>query len=209
MSYNAFCPPGVVLAFAGSVAPDGWLLCNGALVSRTTFVTLFSAISTAHGSGDGTTTFALPDYRGRFMRGVDGATARDPDRLTRTAAAAGGNTGDAVGSVQGNATAKNGLSAAAPTFTGTASQATGGMSANSSLGHSYSNGANFVANNMAAAGSGVAQYSTTGLGVATTNNHDVSHTHSFTATGTVSAPTITGDNETRPVNANVNYIIKI
>lgn len=97
-------PPGSVTSFAGPTAPAGWLLCDGSLVSRTTYAALFAAIGTAHGSGDGSTTFQLPDYRGRFLRGVDnmgtGAAGRDPDADTRTASNAGGNTGNAVGSVQ-------------------------------------------------------------------------------------------------------------
>jgi phage-related tail fiber protein len=93
-------PPGTVVAFAGPVVPGGWLLCDGTAVSRTTYANLFSAIGTVSGSGDGASTFNLPDYRGRFLRGVDGGAMRDPDRATRTAAANGGNVGDVVGSVQ-------------------------------------------------------------------------------------------------------------
>ena len=59
------CPPGTVESFAGSVAPNGWLLCNGQTVSRTTYISLFTAIGTIYGAGDGVTTFTLPDMRGR------------------------------------------------------------------------------------------------------------------------------------------------
>ena len=97
-------PPGTVVAFAGSTPPPGWLLCNGSAVTRTQYSTLFAAIGTAHGIGNGSTTFNLPDYRGRFLRGKDGGVGRDPDRATRTAANPGGNVGDAVGSIQGYAT---------------------------------------------------------------------------------------------------------
>lgn len=93
-------PSGVIAPFAGASAPTGWLLCNGAAVSRATYSGLFSAIGTAWGYGDQSTTFNLPDLRGRFLRGVDGSTGRDPDAATRTACNTGGNTGDAVGSVQ-------------------------------------------------------------------------------------------------------------
>jgi microcystin-dependent protein len=96
-------PSGAVLAFAGSSAPDGWLLCDGSAISRTQYASLFAAIGTAHGSGDGTTTFELPDYRGRFLRGVDQGQGRDADAATRTAAAPGGNAGDAVGSLEEDA----------------------------------------------------------------------------------------------------------
>lgn len=95
-------PSGTVIAFAGATAPSGWLLCNGSAISRTTYSALFTAIGSAHGSGDGSTTFHLPDYRGRFLRGVDGLAGVDPDKASRTAMATGGNTGNAVGSVQGD-----------------------------------------------------------------------------------------------------------
>ncbi len=100
-------PSGAVMAYAGSSAPDGWLVCDGTAVSRTQYASLFAAVGTAHGSGDGTTTFQLPDYRGRFLRGVDDGQKHDPDALTRTAAAPGGNAGDAVGSIEGDAIAQH------------------------------------------------------------------------------------------------------
>lgn len=62
-------PSGVVSPFAGTSAPSGWLLCDGSAVSRTTYSALFTAISTAYGIGDGSTTFNLPDMRGAFIRG--------------------------------------------------------------------------------------------------------------------------------------------
>lgn len=64
-------PPGVILPYAVSVAPNGYLLCNGANVSRTTYSALFSVISTTYGVGNGTSTFTLPDLRGRFIVGVN------------------------------------------------------------------------------------------------------------------------------------------
>lgn len=99
---GAFIPTGSVIAFAAATAPNGYLLCDGSQVSRTTYAALFALLGVTHGSGNGTTTFHLPDYRGRFLRGVDGGAARDPDRAARTAMNTGGNTGDNVGSVQGH-----------------------------------------------------------------------------------------------------------
>lgn len=98
-------PTGGVLPFAGSAAPTGYLLCDGSAVSRTTYAALFTAIGSTHGSGNGTTTFNLPDYRGRFLRGRDGGAARDLNAASRTAMNSGGSTGDSVGSVQAQATA--------------------------------------------------------------------------------------------------------
>lgn len=79
------------------------LPCNGAAVSRTTYAKLFAVIGTTHGEGDGSTTFNVPDGRGRFRRGIDEGTGRDPDVSGRTAANPGGATGDNVGSIQGHA----------------------------------------------------------------------------------------------------------
>ena len=62
-------PAGSVQAFAGTTPPTDWLICDGRAVSRTVYADLFAAIGTAHGSGDGSTTFNLPDYRGQFLRG--------------------------------------------------------------------------------------------------------------------------------------------
>lgn len=56
---------------------DNWFLCNGQAVSRTTYEKLFEIIGTNFGSGDGTTTFNLPDYRGKFLRGLGGNSASD------------------------------------------------------------------------------------------------------------------------------------
>ena len=63
-------PPGTMMAYGGKSIPDGWLLCNGATISRTTYAKLFAAIGTAWGAGDGSTTFKLPDADGRVMQGV-------------------------------------------------------------------------------------------------------------------------------------------
>lgn len=89
--------------------PTGWLLCDGRAVDRTTYSDLFTAIGIAHGSGDGATTFNIPDYRGRVLRCPDdlgttaGAAGLDPDAASRTAMASDGNTGSAVGSIQADA----------------------------------------------------------------------------------------------------------
>jgi microcystin-dependent protein len=68
--WRSMLPTGVVLPFAGGTVPSGFLVCNGALISRTTYPGLFAAIGTTFGAGDGTTTFALPDLRQRFPLGV-------------------------------------------------------------------------------------------------------------------------------------------
>jgi microcystin-dependent protein len=199
MAYLGFVPSGVVLPFAGATAPQGWILCDGSAVSRSTYAALFSAISTAHGSGDGSTTFNLPDYRGRIMRRRDGGIARDPDRASRTAANSGGNTGDNVGSVQGEATKKNGLTASAAS-----SSVSGSISQSAHSHRAYVEGGS---NRDTGTGGGIA------AGAFATQTHFTdSQTPSISHSLTAAAQTITigaGDNETRPINAYVNYIIKI
>lgn len=56
---------------------DNWFLCNGQAINRVTYSELFSLIGTKFGAGDGTTTFNLPDYRGKFLRGLGGNSASD------------------------------------------------------------------------------------------------------------------------------------
>ena len=73
-------PAGAVLPFAMSSAPTGWLKANGAAVSRTTYASLFAAIGTTFGSGDGSTTFNVPDLRGEFVRGWDDGRGVDSGR---------------------------------------------------------------------------------------------------------------------------------
>jgi len=63
-------PAGIIAPFAGTSAPSGWLACQGQAISRSTYATLFTAIGTTWGSGDGSTTFNLPDLRGVFLRGT-------------------------------------------------------------------------------------------------------------------------------------------
>jgi microcystin-dependent protein len=69
-SWRTFVPTGTLSPFAGSSAPPGWLVANGAEISRATYARLFVAIGTAFGNGDGSTTFNIPDLRGAFPLGV-------------------------------------------------------------------------------------------------------------------------------------------
>lgn len=87
-------PSGVIAPFAGSAAPSGWILCFGQAVSRTTYAALFSAISTVFGAGDGSTTFNLPDLRGRAAFGADAMGGTAANRLG--SGATGGITGTAA-----------------------------------------------------------------------------------------------------------------
>jgi phage-related tail fiber protein len=75
---------GQVCFFAMSTAPTGFLKCNGATISRTTYADLFAVIGTTYGSGDGSTTFALPDLRGEFLRSLDDGRGVDSGRAIGT-----------------------------------------------------------------------------------------------------------------------------
>lgn len=72
---------GSMIMYAGSTAPAGWFLCNGAAVSRATYASLFAVIGTSFGIGDGSTTFNVPDMRGEFPRGYDDGRGVDPSRV--------------------------------------------------------------------------------------------------------------------------------
>lgn len=76
-------PTGGLMPYAGSSAPTGWLVCDGSAVSRTTYDDLYAAIGTTYGSGDGSTTFNLPNLKGRTIVGRD-STDSDFDALGET-----------------------------------------------------------------------------------------------------------------------------
>ncbi len=164
-----------------AIRAQGWLFCNGNTVSRTEYAGLFAVIGTAHGAGDGTSTFNLPDYRGIFLRGVDNGQHRDPDAAGRTASNSGGAIGDNVGSMERYATA---LPVASPFTTSMDGEHT------HTIAHvPHDNSSYAVAGNYQAIWNS---------GFAYTANAGV-HMHTVDSGG---------DAESRPVNTYVNYIIK-
>ena len=92
-------PTGTIITTALTSAPKGYIECDGSAVSRTTHARLFGELGVIYGNGDGSTTFNLPDYRGRFLRGFDNTAGTDPDASSRTDRGD-GTTGDAVGTKQ-------------------------------------------------------------------------------------------------------------
>lgn len=92
-------PVGALVPYGGATAPANWLLAQGQAVSRTTYAALFAAIGTAFGPGNGTTTFNVPDLRGRLPVGRDNMGGTPANRLT---AAVSGVDGTAVGAVGGD-----------------------------------------------------------------------------------------------------------
>lgn len=80
-SVSAFPAGSIQMHGSNTILPFGWLHCRGAAVSRTTYSDLFTVIGTSFGTGDGTTTFNLPDFRGVFPRGYDEIRGIDPGRV--------------------------------------------------------------------------------------------------------------------------------
>ena len=107
VAHNAtLFPAGMIIPFAGPAEniPTGWLLCDGSALSRSEYANLYKAIGVCWGTGDGATTFNLPDLRGMFLRGVSGESGNDADADSRVLLKDnGGNTGNNVGSYQGDA----------------------------------------------------------------------------------------------------------
>ncbi len=94
---NSHVPSGVIMAWTTDTAPTGWLLCDGSAVSRTTYSDLFAVISTVYGVGNGSTTFNVPDLRGRFILGQDDMGGSSANRVTDTDA-------DTLGNADGTET---------------------------------------------------------------------------------------------------------
>lgn len=101
LAANAAIPAGMVVDFAGGTAPSGWLLCYGQAVSRTTYSALFGAIGTTWGTGDGSTTFNLPDLRGRVRAGRDDMGGTAAGRLTNALTGNPGLDGTSLGAAGG------------------------------------------------------------------------------------------------------------
>jgi len=95
---STLMPTGSVLPYAGGSAPTGYFLCDGSAKSRTTESALFAIIGTTYGAGDGSTTFNLPDLRGRVIAGQDDMGGSSANRLTDQS---GGLNGDILGATGG------------------------------------------------------------------------------------------------------------
>jgi len=91
-------PTASLMPYAGSAAPTGYLLCDGAAISRTTYSDLFGIVGTTYGVGDGSTTFNIPDLRGRVIAGQDDMGGTSANRLTDLT---GGINGDNLGATGG------------------------------------------------------------------------------------------------------------
>ena len=186
--------PGIIESYSGSSVPDGYLFCNGQAVSRTTYSDLFAVIGTTYGSGDGSTTFNLPNLNGRSIVGKDssnfttlGATGGSINTTLTTAN---------IPSHSHTVTAKGSVSS---TFTGSSA------TTNSTGSHTHAFRMGDADGSTASGAAGVvANRSGTLLALksfskfkthATANQSAGAHTHTVTAKGTVSS-TFTGSSAT-------------
>jgi microcystin-dependent protein len=101
---SVLMPTATVLPYAGSAAPTGYFLCDGSAKSRTTYAGLFAIIGTTYGVGDGSTTFNIPDLRGRVIAGQDDMGGTSANRLTNPASTINGIDGDGLGNTGGSET---------------------------------------------------------------------------------------------------------
>lgn len=194
-------PAGVIVPFAATTTPSGWVLCNGGLYGRTSgdpspLSNLFGVIGTTYGSGDGLTTFAVPDLRGMFVRGFDNGRGLDPLRAFGTDQTFaveshnhGGNTGNqSVGHTHA--------------FSGTTADRsathTHGYSKTGFGGGTPGGNQSFARNSVGAVTDGESNGHVHGFS-GTTGTQTSDHTHSIASYGAT---------ETRPRNVAMNYIIK-
>lgn len=196
-----------IMAWPLATVPSGWLECDGSAVSRTTYAALFSVIGTAYGTGNGTTTFNLPNYKDQFLRGFDSSGTDASSRTDR----GDGTTGANVGTKQTYDTKQH-----THAFTGAAvddhkhfefATTDGGNTSNNtnltngtyvSVNHSDNSGSAQNSYVMGKSGNGGADAATIGL-TGPAGGH--------TPTGTNANYPSTGGNETRPKNITVKWII--
>jgi microcystin-dependent protein len=193
-------PSGQITMFAGATAPNGWLLCQGQAVSRTTYASLFSVISTTYGAGDGSTTFNVPNLVGRVAVGLNSGDAI-MDAL--------GETGGSKDSVAVSHSHNTSHSHTTPAST------SGGHSVDHTHGITlYSNTAfDSTSGGRPVGGDGTAVPATPTANGAT-NGASTSHTHTVPAVTTDSQSVtsvtdgVSGTNANLPPFITLNYIIK-
>jgi len=98
---SVLMPTSTILPYAASAAPTGYLLCDGAAISRTTYSTLFGLVGTTYGVGDGSSTFNIPDLRGRVIAGQDDMGGASANRLIGTISGLNGDNLGAAGGEEG------------------------------------------------------------------------------------------------------------
>jgi microcystin-dependent protein len=169
-------PFGIVTDYAGTSAPSLWLLCYGQAISRTTYSDLFGVIGTTYGTGDGSTTFNLPDCRGRVSAGQDDMGGVSANRLTGLTNGVNGDTLGASGGLESFTLATANL----PSHTHDAGTLAGTTSTDGDHNHTEEGS---QSNGQAEAGTGKA------VTEADTNSTSTEgdHSHSVTITGATAA----------------------
>jgi microcystin-dependent protein len=192
---SSTAPTGALQGFAGASAPAGWLICDGSAVSRTTYATLFAAIGSTWGAGDGNTTFNLPDYRGKVLVGAGGGFSLA-----------------AVGGEASHTLSTSEVPSQSVTVTGT----TGGGSAHThgvtDPGHTHTvpigyTGAGTVGSVSGASSTGSFNESTASSTTGVTIGSESAHTHSLSASGSTNGGG--GAHNNMQPYAVANVIIKI
>ena len=211
-SLPSVVPTGTIQLFGGLSVPTGYLFCDGTAISRTTYSDLFSVIATNYGSGDGSSTFTLPNLQAKFPLGRSGAYAI-------------GSTGGAFAQTPSGTNS-------APNFTGSSLTPSGSISVSGTVGGTAITQAQLPnvnlnttkmfkteqgADNRGSSSGAGGAYETAVIplgGSGQTHTHSFSGSGSFsgssvTPSGSVSAPTFTGSSldTTNPYQV-VNYIIK-
>jgi len=181
-------PSGSVFCMAVATVPSGYLECNGAAVSRTTYAALFAIIGTAYGTGNGSSTFNLPDLRGEFVRGFDNGRGADSGR--------------SIASSQGASNASHNHSISLSGTTSTKSLTGSVQKISETFNNSGSTTGVFSKSTGFNAGftPGSPDNNDTGA-----FNIDASHNHTFSASGTSGSQ----GSEARPRNVAMMYIIKV
>jgi microcystin-dependent protein len=187
-------PTATITPYAGSSAPTGWLLCYGQAISRSTYAGLYAVVGDTYGSGDGSTTFNLPDLRGRTPAGLDNLGGSDAGRLDWA----------------------NTLGTTGGTQTHTLTGAESGTSAHSHTASSASNGSHN--HNVAWAGSAAggnnkiveypAGYNNKTFDDPTYMGSAGAHTHTITVNNSTAANASSAHNNMQPTIL-LSYIIKV
>lgn len=192
-----YVPTGTVLPFAGTTAPTDYLLCYGQAVSRTTYAGLFAVIGTTYGAGDGSTTFNLPDLRGRVIAGQDDMGGTSANRLTNQS---GGVDGDTLGAT-GGAETHTLTEAQMPSHT----HGSGTLATGSAGSHSHTLADNAWAGTKNDGGGSPGSIN---VGTAATQSTNSAGAHTHTITGsTASAGSDAAHNNVQPTII-LNYIIR-
>ncbi len=196
-------PIGAITPYAGSAAPTGWLLCNGAAVSRTAYAALFAVCGTSFGTGDGSTTFNLPNLTNRVPVAAGGTYAR---------AATGGAATVTLTEAQ--------MPSHGHSMSGTANSAgdhghSGSGSTGSAGGHSHSDNAASDRSIFPTGGATTAAFASSGTtGSAGDHSHSVSvsvgsgGSHSHSLSGTVGSAGSDSAHENMPPYLALTYIVK-